>query len=379
MPIKNTKEELEENNKIKTINDYIIRIREIHDNHSNCNIVYRGEIKDYKEYSCRPNVFREPAFYLNKYYEKNILDEMTALNINNGDNYLFKAINAQHGGFPSRLLDITFNALVALHFAINPHYTKSWSEKIKEYDKEDGVVYVFFFNEMYCATSGIIQNCYNAIIERNEKYNIDSYIFSQNYKLIDHIKLNDRIIAQNGGFILFPGNEFHPIPDWMFEKIIIHRNSKEKIRKELKELFGIDNGTMYPEASNQVPFITGKSIYINNSEYSNEQEILLFIKFLDNECENFINQYFYSTKKYEINSIITHYRDFEKKLKLYATLFEKVYGCLTKNNKNERSVKYRTMFNNIINEFQKQVKYLTKKNSKREIETLLLEGVTYEG
>ena len=372
------KEEKKECDIVNSIDKYIEKIREKHKNHSQSKIVYRGEIKDYKEYCCRPNVFREPAFYLNKYYEKNILDEMTALNINNGDNYLFKAINAQHGGFPSRLLDVTFNALVALHFAINPHYTKAWSEKIKEFDKEDGVVYVFFFNEMYCATSDIIQNSYNAIINRDENYFIDSFIFSQNYKLIDHIKLNDRIIAQNGGFILFPGNEFHPVPDWMFEKIIIPAGCKERIRKELKELFGIDNGTMYPEVSNQVPFITDKSSYINNSEYSNEQEISLFISFLDNECEGFINKNFYSAKKYEINSIITHYRDFEKKLKLYATQFEKVYECITKNNKNGGSVKYKTMFNNIIYEFQKQVKYLTKKNSMREIEILLLEGVTNE-
>lgn len=361
---------------VKTVESYIKRIKQIHKNYSCSNIVYRGEIEDYKENSCRPNVFRESAFYQNKHYEKNILDEMTALNINNGNNYLFKAINAQHGGFPSRLLDITFNALVALHFAINPHYTKTWPEKIKECDQKDGVVYVFFFDEMYCATSDIIQNCYNALIKRDDNYFIDSYIFSQNYKLIDHIKLNDRIIAQNGGFILFPGNEFHPIPDWMFKKIIIPAGSKADIRLELKELFGIDNGTMYPEVSNQVPFITDKSSYINNSEYSNEHEISLFIRFLDNECENFITNTLYSDylkKGKDINLIVLQYRDFEKKLKIYSEQFEKLYSDLIgdKNNMNNNYLEIsRKKFNKIINAFQIAVREIIKEKGKREIEML---------
>ena len=74
-----------------------------------------------------------------EFFEKNVLDEMSANHIAIGQSYLEKAINAQHGGFPSRLLDVSYNSLIALFFAITPFYNK----KIDDTDKEDGFVYVF--------------------------------------------------------------------------------------------------------------------------------------------------------------------------------------------------------------------------------------------
>ena len=43
---------------------------------------------------------------------------MSANHLTDGKTYLEIAIDAQHGGFPSRLLDVTYNCIVALYFAI---------------------------------------------------------------------------------------------------------------------------------------------------------------------------------------------------------------------------------------------------------------------
>lgn len=47
---------------------------------------------------------------------------MSANHLTDGKTYLEIAIDAQHGGFPSRLLDVTYNCIVALYFAITPYY-----------------------------------------------------------------------------------------------------------------------------------------------------------------------------------------------------------------------------------------------------------------
>ena len=85
---------------------------------------------------------------------------MTANHIAKGDSYLEKAINAQHGGFPSRLLDVSYNSLVALFFATTPFYNKI----ITESDGEDGYVYVFSLDEMFCPVGDGIKDNYTALI-----------------------------------------------------------------------------------------------------------------------------------------------------------------------------------------------------------------------
>lgn len=299
----------------KSVIDYLNKIERFQNSISNKYIVYRGEIEDYGKTKCCPNIFRNKGYEKNDYYEKNILDEMSANNIGLGDNYLLKAMNAQHGGFPSRLLDISYNPLVALHFAINPHYKESTVEKIKNYDKKDGYVYILNFNKIYSPYSGAVKDCYESIITKKTNFS-DHYIFSQNYKLIDHIKLNERIIAQTGGFIFFPGKEFHELPSWMYEPIRIPNKYKKNIRNELNSIFSINNGTMYPEAANQVEYITQKSLSVSNDEFDLIKELDSFLNFLKNECDKFCISYIYNT---EINekTLTKEVRKFEKTVLLY--------------------------------------------------------------
>lgn len=103
---------------IKTVSDisgYIQAVKEIvRDMEAgNSVVVFRGEAEDY-ETPCQPNIFRTKLSQTDKFFEQNLFEEMAANHLTNGQTYLEIAIDAQHGGFPSRLLDVTYNCLVAL-------------------------------------------------------------------------------------------------------------------------------------------------------------------------------------------------------------------------------------------------------------------------
>lgn len=262
------------NKKIDSIESYIKSIKTLTENIGNdIAVVYRGENEFYPTF-CQPNLFRDGYFKKNKFIEKNLLDEMKSNRLTNGKSYLEIAVDAQHGGFPSRLLDVTYNSLVALYFAVTPHYMKK-----KEYEndgKKDGYVYIYYIKKIFCPSSNNINELYNTILDR-EEWMHNNHIFQKNHKLIDHFKINDRIIAQQGAFILFQGDEAYPIQKSDYKKIIIDKDAREKIRRDLKTLFGIHTGSIYPEINNLVNDIKLKSNKVNNAKFSFSSELDLAI------------------------------------------------------------------------------------------------------
>ena len=82
-------------------------------------VVYRGEPEVYDQ-PCRPNIFRKDYLNENVFFEKNLFDTMRQNRLTGENRYLDNAIDAQHGEFPSRLLDVSYNCLVALYFAVTP-------------------------------------------------------------------------------------------------------------------------------------------------------------------------------------------------------------------------------------------------------------------
>jgi hypothetical protein len=268
---------------IKNISEYIRCIsRIIADKNEDGTVVFRGEVMEYPTH-CQPNLFRGDYLKRNKYFEKNLFDEMTSNKLTNGENYLEKAIDAQHGGFPSRLLDVTYNCLVALYFATTPDPSKP------EYyiDDKDGVVYVYFIEKLFCPSGDNINTIYDSIVKRDKHWFSDRSIFQKNHKLIDHIKTNKRIIAQQGAFILFQGDLVSPIPESDYKVIYIDHNSKSEIRRDLKSFFGIHTGSIYPEPNNLVKDITSKSYIVNCNDFNVETELDLVINNFERELEFF--------------------------------------------------------------------------------------------
>ena len=83
--------------------------------------VFRGEPEIYPV-PCNPFLFRSDALAKNRFFEKNLFGSMRQNQFTGERCYLDNAIDAQHGEFPSRLLDVSYNCLVALYFAVTPFY-----------------------------------------------------------------------------------------------------------------------------------------------------------------------------------------------------------------------------------------------------------------
>ena len=120
--------------------------------------VFRGEPQKHITF-CQPNIFRKNVLSTNKFYEKSLFNTMRQNRLSNSDSYLENAIDAQHGEFPSRLLDVSYNCLDALYFAVTPYYHKS----ADSLDSKDGMVYVFYIDEVFSPSAQNTNDNYNTI------------------------------------------------------------------------------------------------------------------------------------------------------------------------------------------------------------------------
>lgn len=145
-----------------------------------------------------------------------------------------KAIETQHYVSISRMLDITFNSAVALYFAcLYDHISDA---------KTDGYIYIFCFPEYYSPHSNYIEDFYDDVL--NSK-STKSYF--KNFKVFSHSYSNDRIKAQSGGFIFFPGEVFSPINDVYYRRIRIAASDKDELKNELELMFHINIAKLFPE------------------------------------------------------------------------------------------------------------------------------------
>lgn len=270
---------------IDNVSDYIKRIEECVSaaEAEKYILAYRGEPEQYAT-RCRPGLFRSTALEGNEYFEKSLFDVMRQNKVTSDKNYLENAIDAQHGEFPSRLLDVSYNCLTALYFAVTPYYRK----KEDEYDGKDGMVYIFFIDEIFGPTAQNINDNYDAIINRSRNWP-QAAIFQKNHKFIDHIKLNSRITAQQGAFILFQGDEPEDLPNCLYCGIRIPGGAKKTIRGELKRLFGIHTGSIYPEVMNLVKELTDRSGYLNSESFTLKTELRLVTEKLKRELNYYLD------------------------------------------------------------------------------------------
>ena len=304
-----------EDSDISNLSDYLGRISRYiqlrgDDQHF---YVYRGEPQKYP-IPCRPGLFRKGVLADNPFFEKNLFDTMRQNKLSESSSYLNNAIDTQHGEFPSRLLDVSYNCLTALYFAVTPYYHLDEDA----YDDKDGWVFIFFLDEIFSPSAQNTNQNYEAIIERKEKW-LQEPLLGKNFKFIDHTKLNNRIVAQQGAFLLFQGDLAEELPQSMYYGIRIPGKAKPTLRRELKQMFGIHTGSIYPETVNLVQELTHKSSQLNTQPFTLKNELHYTLKQLSRELDYYFGYLYRLREQGNPSALLRGMRHVEQVVDSYRT------------------------------------------------------------
>ncbi|MDB7951656.1 FRG domain-containing protein [Faecalitalea cylindroides] len=254
---------------------------------------FRGQAN--KDWKLSPKLYREGMLekegimiqeILHKYPEEFNTDRFNIL------------AKLQHFGFPTRLLDVSANPLVALYFAcsgkgeldndgvvyIFPNIPASWSD-----DLLVSIVMDFIFehtpqnlwlDKFVEEVTKRYSSCVGITIPDNSKSLLQILTIPE-FAVIPK-KQNTRLSAQDGAFFLFGmkqinsrisnnigtyGRKYYDFGPIEFEdntklwhaskKIIIPSNSKQKILKQL-DLMGINEQSLFPDIEHQLKYIWEK-------------------------------------------------------------------------------------------------------------------------
>lgn len=243
------------------------------------NTYYRGQ--SCSTWELKPSVLREPP-YLNEHALLSKASLRLWNEISSLKTYIEKMIFFQHYGLSTRLLDVTFNPLVALYMACCEEdkyscdgvvFCGRCTGKINSRIAELTAKYIFE-NELQRELVSFHQYV------KKEMVNVKD--FTQPIFILPPIN-NPRIEAQNGAFIMAPLIEEEFDEDMVplnkkslnnteffdDKRAIIRGCDKENIMHELS-VYGIDSGTIYKGIEEKLRAIVTEEIWESN-RYKNIQ------------------------------------------------------------------------------------------------------------
>lgn len=259
-------------------------------------LFFRGHSN--KNYELKPTLYRKERYYLSehKIFREAILN--CPQDFNNCKSAIEILVKMQHYGVPTRILDLSRNALTALFFACHSSQNEDGeviilnipNEEICYYDSDKISVisnlakldmnFTYDFDENFDYNNHrhveyVNQQYFGYLLHsiKEEKPHFQDIINPKHLEkvLAVQVKLdNPRIIKQNGAFLVFGVEKEKSEPskinqDWILkplsQNVIIPAKSKKDILREL-EILGINYSTLFPELDDQADYIKNK--YKNN-------------------------------------------------------------------------------------------------------------------
>ena len=272
---------------IESLDQFIAQLEKIPEK---TNLLFRGHTNI--NYSIQPSIFRAPKFYKNEYMMYQELVIRCPEYFISCNSHLDFLVEMQHYGLPTRLLDFTFNPLIALYFACeNPSNTGEiiiYSVNNSElyYGKDEKVAILsslpmFTYGKQKQIFKSISNGFDNSvdIQELIDEVRLERPTFSRKLSLSDirvpifvkPSRNNKRIAHQEGAFLLWGLDTVHY--DEKFkgefvgdqEKYRLQRNDKKvvfyvqsknkgKILKTLNRI-GINKAFIYPEIDDVADYL----------------------------------------------------------------------------------------------------------------------------
>lgn len=236
-------------------------------------LLYRGHSNE--KFSLMPSVRRNIGHIKNEDLMIRELISSRPSEFIDDNSLLEKLIRAQHYGLPTRLLDLTWNPLVALYFSVLGNQDvngrvfifKIRNSSIKYYDSDIASRISNLSLLTYKEKEEII-NTRNKGGGVQEHFHPTTYLESNAIKLDDlfstivvRAKMNNvRVSAQSGAFLLFGlSDNIQTNEDGIIEifYISIKHDSKNYIKK-LLESVSISDSTLFPEISRSAQYLSQK-------------------------------------------------------------------------------------------------------------------------